>query len=446
MTKKTDSKADATTSVVVTEKRLIGQPGVIAIGGVILEPIAQFNKVNGPIVHNDILLIDYGFQWVGDRDGKLSLYSYTVRNKEVGKAVDLFILADELSSLDIEAPEYLDFQDDSFSTIVLVNSSSRNDYFRGIVVLVNVDTGENAFNNSIIEMRGYFYGEDRQSPLTRRIAISDIDADKLKFQGRQLPPGSYYNSDLIENTFVRGELENDERGVQVRDSTVSWSHFREGEIIIRDASINHSSFLFTGDVLLTRVTVDNEHFGQLPSIYLASKFDLTTIDVAGKNPARMIRIDVDRVIITLPTGGEKYIAGTTNHVLCTMPFRNPRSRRGLRNQVNDVLFGDTMPSEMEESVVDYFVDTVLSRCSMMNLVDSARRLLSGNLIGVKEGSPVRLRGGMGPMQREQSTPLDPTTLGSLSPRLDARTFDGYGVTAEQAIENARAIYIDGKNF
>lgn len=437
MTKKTETPAvpaketPAKTEVAVVEKRLIGQPGVVAIGGVILEPIAQFDKTNGPVSHNGVLLCDYNFSLIGDKAAKLSLYTYTVRNDGEAKPVDLFILADELSSLDMEVPEYLDFQDESFTVVTLVNSSSKNDYLRGGVVLVNVATKENAFQDSIIQMQGRGWGEHaevmRTDPLSRRITVTDVDANKLKLQGRQLPPGIYHEADLFENTFIRGELEDDERLVTISNSTIRWSSFREGDITITNSMVSHTGFHFTGDVKLHGVTVESENFGNLPSIYLNSKFDMTAIDVAGKSQAKMIRIDQDRVLITLPLSGDKY--GTADHTLCTMSFRNPRSRRGLRNQANDVLFGENMmPSEMEESVLDYFVDTVFSRCSMMNLVDSAKRLLAGTLLGVKEPRTPRE---MGPMQ-----------LGQLS----QRAAEVYGNSTTLANEYDNTMYIDGKNF
>jgi hypothetical protein len=447
MTKKTETTPVEKKEVVApVERRLIGQKGVIAIGGKILEPIAQFDKTNGPLSHNGVLLVDYNFSLIGDKAAKLSLYSYTVRKDGNAEAVDLFILADELSSLDMEVPEYLDFQDQSFAVLTLVNSSSRNDYLRGGVVLVNVATTENAFQDSIIQMQGRGWGEShevmRTDPLSRRITVNNVDANKLKLQGRQLPPGIYHDADLFENTFIRGELEDDERLVTISNSTIRWSSFREGDITITNSMVSHTGFHFTGDVKLHGVTVESENFGHLPSIYLNSKFDMTAIDVAGKSQAKMIRINQDRVMITLPLSEDKY--GTPGHTLCTMSFRNPRSRRGLRNQANDVLFGDDMPSEMEESVLDYFVDTVLSRCSMMNLVDSAKRLLSGNLLGVKEPRAPRPPREMGPMQLAQSGP----TGAFFSPgRMDERGFaesagDLYGTSTALANEYDKTIYID----
>jgi len=437
MTKKTDTKAEATTSVVAPVTKRIGSPGVIAIGGTVLVPIAQFDKINGPIYHNDILLMDYDFTVIGDLKAKLNLYSYSVNMDGKTTALDLFILADELSSLDIEIPTHLDFQDDSFSVITLVNSASKNDYFRGTVMLVNVDTSESAFEDSIIRLQGHFYGETYENapknPIQRRIAIYDVDAVKLQFKGRQLPPGNYHHSDLFENVFVRGEREDDKRTVSILNSTLRYNSFREGDISIVGSTVSSTGFHFTGDVKLNNVTVDAEYLGDFPSVYLASKFDLTNIDVAGVNPAKMVRVDEDNVIITLPPARKEYIAGSLNHRLCTMSFRNPRSRRGLRNQVKDVLFGDVMPSEMEESVVDYFVETVMSRCSMMNLIDSARRLLAGNLLGVKDEAKKSLRREMGPMQREQTASVD----GLPVPRLS-----DYGTSTSLANEYDKTIYID----
>lgn len=434
MTKKTDTKAEATTSVVVTEKRLIGQPGVIAIGGVILEPIIQIPKINGKVDHNGVLLADYDFTRFGDKTAKLSIYSYKVGFKEA-KPIDLFIVADELSSLDLSVPGWLDFQDGSFTVITLVNSSSKNDYFQGGVVLVNVDTQDNAFTDSIIEMNTRYYWmrhEDKKNnPSPNRVELIAIDAHKLKLQGNQLPPGNYRESELYENTFIRGEKD-DNDSVNIWGSTLRHNNFREGKISIHGSTVSMSGFHITGDVRLDDVTVENEYFTQLPGVYMTSKFDLTLIDVAGKSPAKMIRVDQDNVLITLPAEKDEFRLGGREEKLLTMSFRHPHSRRALRCKAMEMLFGDSMPSEIEESVIDYFVDTVLSRCSMMNLLDSAKRLLTGGLLGVKP-------------RKHSATPVPglPTFLG---PRLDDRAFENFGVSSEQAIENARAIYIDGKNF
>lgn len=434
MTKKTDTKAEATTSVVVAEKRLIGQPGVIAIGGVILEPIIQIPKINGKVDHNGVLLADYDFTRFGDKTAKLSIYSYKVGFKD-GRPIDLFVVADELSSLDLSVPGWLDFQDGSFTVITLVNSSSKNDYFQGGVVLVNVDTQDNAFTDSIIEMNTRYYwmrSEDKKNnPSPNRVELIAVDAHKLKLQGNQLPPGNYRDSDLYENTFIRGEKD-DNDSVNIWGSNLRHNNFREGKISVHNSTVSMSGFHITGDVLLDEVTVENEYFTQLPGVYMTSKFDLTLIDVAGKSPAKMIRVDQDNVLITLPAEKDEFRLGGREQKLLTMSFRHPHSRRALRCKAMDLLFGESAPSEIEESVLDYLVDTLLSRCSMMNLVDSAKRLLNNTLLGVK------------PLAR--SAPPVPGLPPLLGPHLDARAFEGYGVSSEQAIENARAIYIDGKNF
>lgn len=426
MTKKTDTKAEATTSVVVAKKRLVGEPGVIAIGGVILDPIIQIPKVNGPVDHNGVLLVDYDFTRFGDKTAKLSIYSYKLDFKEE-RPIDLFIVADELSSLDLHVPGWLDFQDGSYTVITLVNSRSKNDYFQGGVVLVNVDTRGNAFLDSIIEMNTRVYGMSREdariNPVLNRVELIDVDARKLKVQGRYLPPGNYGESDLYENAFTRGEND-DNRSVTIWGSDLRHNSFREGKINIHDSTVTMSGFHFAGDVELDDVTIDNEYFVQVPSVYMTSKFDLTLIDVAGKAPAKMVRVDKDNVLITLPRENEEFRIGGRDHKLLTMSFRNPHSRRALRCKAMDLLFGDTQPSETEESVVDYFIDTVLSRCAMMNLMDSAKRLLAGNLLGAKP--------------REVPLPLDPATLGSLRPRVS----EIYGNGTTLANEYDKTIYID----
>ena len=428
MTKKTDTKAEATTSVVVTEKRFIGEPGVIAIGGVILEPIAQYPKVNGKIEHNGVLLADHDFTRYGDKKAKLSIYSYIVKEDEKATPIDMFIVADELSSLDLSVPGWLDFQDSSFTVITLVNSSSKNDYFQGGVVLVNVDSEDNAFTDSIIEMNTRYYWQHHEdknnNPAPNRVKLIAIDAHKLKVQGNQLPPGMYRESDLYENTFIRGEKD-DDRSVTIWGSTLRHNNFREGKISIHGSTVSMSGFHTTGDVRLDDVTVENEHFAQLPGVYMTSKFDLTLIDVAGKGPARMVRVDKDNVLITLPPEKDEYRLGGREHKLLTMSFRHPHSRRALRCKAMEMLFGDSMPSEIEESVIDYFIDTVLSRCAMMNLMDSAKRLLLGDLLGVKP--------------RKQPVTGLPTFP-------DNRTGNVYGTSSSLANEYDKTIYIDGKNF
>lgn len=427
MTKKTDTKAEATTSVVVAKKRLIGEPGVIAIGGVILEPIAQVDKVNVPLDHNGVLLVDYDFTQIGDKSAKLSIYSYSVGSPDGKNAVDLFVVADELSSLDIEIPGHLHFQNKSFTVITLVNSQSKNDYFLGGVVLVGVESEDNSYQDSIIELRRHYFGDPskgaKTNPQARRVKVQDVDAEKVRFRGQSLPAGSYYDSSLTENTFIRGELDDDSRRVNIWKSALRWCSFREGAIDIRNAEVTHSTFHFTGDVKLDSVTVKEEYFNNLPGIYLASKFDLTSIDVAGQSPAQMIRVDADNVLITLPVAKERHLAGEQNRALIKMPFRNPNSRRSLRLKAMEMFFGDNMPSEMEESVLDYLADTVLSRCSMINLMDSAKRLLASNLLGAGRAKTIRPVPGL------------PSFLGP-------RVTEIYGNSTELANEYDKTIYID----
>jgi len=422
-TKKTETKE----SVAVPAIRKIGDPGVIAIGGVIQEPVAQVAKVAGRITHNDVLLTDYNFTLIGDKAAKLSIYAYSVRVGAEAKAINLFIVADELSSLDLETPRYMDYHDTSFAVITLVNSSSKNDYYRGSTVLVNVESEHNGFENSKIELGNVFYGYRKTSPgdvfIPKRVKVENVCTYDLQYQGNSLPPGNYQSSEIIETTFVRGERDEDKR-VYIIDSDLRWCNFREGDIDIRKSKISHCGFHFTGPVKLHKVNLENEYFGNmLPGINLSSKFDLTDIEIAGSAPARMIRVDDDNVLITLP--GDRKEARFNGHdlKLMDMSFRNPHSRRALRNKASEMLFGDVCPSETEESVLDYLVDTVLSRCGMMNLMDTAQRLLSNDLMVAKERPKAQMPWAMGP-----------------------RTAEIYGGGLGVAKEHDNTIYIDGNNF
>jgi len=433
MTKKSDSKevAAKTEVAVPPAPRLIGQPGVVAIGGVIQEPIAKVRKINGELVHNNILLVDYDFTSVGDRSEMLSIYSYSVKVGGEADRIDLFIVADELSSLDIEPPRYLDFQEDGFTVLTLLNSRSKNDYFRGSVVLVNVETESNDFENSVIEVNHRYYPrglrEHKLQPETARATLTEVYTRGLRFQGRSLPRGSYIDSEVRESTFIRGEKD-DHKQVRIVDSNIRWCNFREGDIDIKGVDANQSDFLFVGDVFLRNVTVNSERFGdKVPGLYLASPFDLTSINVAGKEPAKMIRVSEDKVLITLPRAHEAIRWDDSNVELITMSFRNPERRGVLRSKTREMLFGDDMQSDMEDSVLQYFIDTVMSRCSMINLVDSANRLLKGNLIGAKE--PTRIN---------QWNVLSPGRMSETG----AVTRGFYTEDEQRAIDNGNTIFID----
>lgn len=433
MTKKSDSKEVAAKTEVVAPPapRLIGQPGVVAIGGVIQEPIAKVRKISGELVYNNILLADYDFPSVGDRSEMLSIYSYSAKVGGETDRIDLFIVADELSSLDIEPPRYLDFQDGRFTVLTLLNSRSKNDYFRKSVVLVNVETQDNDFEESVIEANRRWYprtlrGHNPQ-PETDRTVLTEVYTRGLRFQGHSLPRGSYIDSDLREITFIRGEKE-DNKQVRIVDSNIRWCNFREGDIDIKGVDANQSDFLFVGDVFLRNVTVNNERFGgKVPGLYLASPFDLTSINVAGKEPAKIIRVSEDQVLITLPRASKSGQLDYSNVELITMSFRNPERRGVLRSKTREMLFGDDMQSDMEDSVLQYFIDTVMSRCSMINLVDSARRLLKGNLIGAKE--PTRIN---------QWNVLSPGRMSETG----AVTRGFYTEDEQRAIDNGNTIFID----
>ena len=258
----------------------------------------------------------------------------------------------------------------------------------------------------------------------KRNKVENVYVIDTKFEGLGLPPGHYIRSEIIETTFVRNERDESKK-VFISDSDLRWCNFREGEVEINRASLNHCGFHFTGDVRLHKVKLEQEYFrDQIPSIQLTSKFDLTQIDMAGRSPAKMIRVDADYVLITLPGPKEMFSDRGADVKLLKMSFRNPNSRRALRNKAAELLFGDTAPSEMEESVLDYFTDTVLSRCSMMNLMDTAQRLLSNNLMIAKDR----------PMK--DVSPFSAGTRGT----------DIYDPGFSAAKEHDRTIYIDGNNF
>lgn len=376
MTKKTESK-----DLVVVEKKEVAIPSKIKIKGKFLEPIATIEHTSGPIFHEGLQLVDDLF--IPSFTGyplQLKLYRKDIDRSEAGDYTDLntiYILADDVSSLDVRAlPTEIPINRHGIAVIVLVDSSSTNDLFVGTNVLVGISSTNGYYADSTLRGRSW----SGEVP----IHVNSVMADNLNFDGPSLPPGDYTNTTLQSVTFFNKEV----KEVTFDDSTVTHCGFDAETITVNKCRLSSCRLMVNENIDLDGVNLCEVYHSRLPGIMLKSVYDRTEIDIASVGKAFMVRIDEDRVVVTLPPDRERLIHGTAQIDMITMSFKNPEGRRHLRQRAFDFLFGDNQPNETEHSVVDYLVDTIQSRMRMINLVDAAKRLVNGNLLGVKEKPPL----------------------------------------------------------
>jgi len=429
MTKKTEAKTVSKEVAVVEETPIIGQPGVIAVNGEILTAIGEAELVDGWWSHNGFPLIRC-VPGIGPKGAypvlKVYRYLHDIEQRNGLRAPLHYILADESSSLDLSGlSSYTPYgTKDPLVVICLIDSHSKSDYFAGRSVLMGIDSTENAWDESIV--RNGFYGVVRRPE--GRLSLSGVDADTLNFQGTSLPSG-YYCDSLIEHcSFVRGVVP--DSFVTVNNSDLRHCNFREGKIDIEDSRLIGCGFFLTGNVTLKGIRFNSQNFRQdCPGIYLTSRYDFTVINIGAPRPAHLVRVDENNVALFVPKESAN-VFDQQYTVLFTMSFRNPDSRRSIRRKACQAFFGDVEPSAVEESLVDYLVDSITSRCSMINLLDTARRLINNELLTVKYP----------PKERED-------LMLSTSPKGNAHlSYPDKSAFDYLANENEQTIYIDGATF
>ena len=373
MTKKTESK-----ELVVAQKAtpVTGKLGSVKVGDKYLEPIHTFTKVDKEtdLVYEGVTLLNKQSINRMNVEGPLYLYKHEVPLEDHQSSKDqvvMYFLLDNTSIVDmVRDGYYRPLHNANTDVVVLLDSSSFDDTFIGSVVLRGVNSKRGNYTSSVID------NAPRHSNHFR-MELEYVFAYHLTHRGNSLPRGTYVESELNWVTFdsKAGDVQVWIAGSELTDVSLS-----SNKININKSYVVGCRFPFEGPITLGRTHLKHKYLpSPIPSFVCESLYDFTEIDIAGKDPAIMARIDEDNVTIVLP--GK---LGTLNQALLTMSFRNPNSRRSLRHRAMEAFFGNVEPSEIEESVIDYLVDTILSRVKMIGLVDDARRLLDKTLMGVKE--------------------------------------------------------------
>lgn len=369
---------DTDTAVAVAVARVLDGGkggGTVTIDGVAQTPVATDIVVTNAHVslpdHDISLYVPY--RLAGKCVGKFSLY------KVKHDGGDVTYLIDENSCVEIQnnQSQRRPFSRRSVSAggiLMLVNSYSKNDTVLGENYLVNIDSSNNLFNNS---------------------SVADLPEDKLNSKSLNLPWGfeeetsgrrpianSFFkmstitNSGLTSGTYV---------SCCINETTIdSAGHTVLNQCDLYTSSVRGSRAHMKG-MTLDRSTLSSEgsvHCGpgrlvgiyiNAPSIYLSNKMGYLSIETPTEK-LDLVRSTETEFVVFGHWGGQQRIALDASREDIEVLACDVHLGRGYMQSHKPA---DVKRDAITQSIIDYIVDSIESRFSVVRLMDAAQRLAGG---------------------------------------------------------------------
>lgn len=349
-------------------------------------------KAVEPVMSADMLLsesmkykdITFYFPWPTERfkDMRFNIYELDVKGRK------LFLAMDSQSKLVIEAqPAHHHFVPGNgnlvpSAIVVMINSSSHNDFFVGESSLINVDSKNNVVNNSHLEATKKEQGNNW------RIFLDEIgDKDRFVagetqrhvYEGCRFKRSRIENSSLADGYYMETQISNAEiksnGRIDVRGGRVSRSRIVGSDVYLDNASVNASTIDCSGAVRVNRISLNTEHF-RTTGLNLNNKFAYATITAPHYSDLRLVRVSlnefelgdgIQRTTLNIKDGPGK-ISEKIETLFNRMKGR--QSDDGDRGR-----FDREAPDTFTRSILRYIMDSVLSRLRVIEMIDSAQSTL-----------------------------------------------------------------------
>lgn len=290
---------------------------------------------------------------------------------------------------------------DENNVVLLLNSSSVNDHFRGMTMLENVTSKNNSYRNSTLgvgdnnpgfsymhqeapaEAYRYtgFYGyeqDDRYIPGTDQYVENNVVP--MVVENSHFVGATIRNSLISSGTYVDVRLDNVEvtisNTVKHPHTSLKGVHSFNARLIgkyirAHSGEINHTIIESEGNIVLGNFRLLNENiFGK--GVELSNKFNYATIELPN-GPLSFLRINATEFVLgggyryckqeVIPVGADYQTVReqATKIVKTTLPYQH---------REEDLSPNDTITN----SLIKFVTDSIWSRLKIVRLIDGAVRL------------------------------------------------------------------------
>lgn len=352
----------------------------VTVDGKLLVPIAVGLKSQGGYIAVDGVTVYLPYP--NHRYEDLTFSAYYVGGNN-NRNYDTLAILDEFSTLTIDRTGPRGFgrmHNRRPSSAVIVNSSSKNDSYYGENFLINVDSEENSLNDTRLEAKGWVqgysweYGGNEDSDYAE-----EYGSHKDKFVTGQSLRHRYVNSQFKKTTCIDSKLAEGyySHCIMFRStikasgrcnltrSEVKKSEVQGGDITLVSCNFQGCTISCEGSIYANSQRLKRESFNTA-SLCLRNKFCQTEITLPRYNDLKMIRISETEceLVNSAMRGNFKIDINAVpykirEHVVAFLKATSPHGDE----------WGTSNP--FMDSVIDYVVDSVVSRLGMISTLDAA---------------------------------------------------------------------------
>ena len=364
----------------IAPKRTVLDPSKkVSINGTFLEPVAvDLKSQHGYLnVEGSTVYLPYP----NHRYEELVFSAYYLGNEGNSNSTRTLLILDEFSTVTMEQGKtpysFGRHHNRKGSSVVMVNSSSKNDAYHGENYLINVDSEENTLNDSRLEAKGSVQGysweygsyeSDQEEYGNRNEKFVTGQSLRHRYESSQfkkttcidskLAEGFYSNCNLYRSTIKAANR------VNLFRTEVKKSEIQGSDITLRNCHFQGCTISCEGHVYVNSQRLRRESF-HTASLHLLNKYCTMEVTLPRYNDLKMIRI----------TPGEFELVNSSSRGNVKIDIK--ASTFMIREHVEKFL-KMTGPSEsiegpnaFQESMVDYVVDSIVSRLEMVSMLDSA---------------------------------------------------------------------------
>lgn len=378
-------KTPADQPVDVTWPPLQDNTPQVVVRGKAAEPIGTVTYTGGDsLQYNDI---NFYLPWPTERFKDMSFNIYQLEDK--GRKINLAM--DPLSKFVIEpSPSHFHFvpgnpQFTAPAVIVLINSTSSNDYVVGESLLINVESRNNVLNNSQLTAsrkdQGRSYGlfayEKTEDVFKvgedHRHTYVGCRFKRSRIENALLSDGYYFETQIVDS-----EIKSNGR-IDVRGGRVTRSRLVGSDITLNDANLVQFSAECTGSIRVNRQTLNAELY-TTSGLYLNNKFAKTTITAPHYSDIRLVRVSLNEFEL-----GDGYNSVTlkinegSGEVMDKVESLFARMKGKVQEETNRERYDRAGMDNFTRSILRYVTDSVASRLRIIEMIDSAAETLESVL-------------------------------------------------------------------
>jgi len=371
---------DEPLSPAVAPRRTVLEPSKkVSMNGVFLEPVAvDLKSQHGYLNINGVTVY---LPYPNHRYEELTFSAYYLGG-ENGNTSRTLLLLDEYSSVTMEQGKvpysFGRAHNRKAASVVMVNSSSKNDAYYGENYLINVDSEENTLNESRLEAKGSVQGysweygayaeSDHEEYGNRNDKFVTGQSLRHRYEKSQFKKTTCIDSKLAEGFYSSCNLFRSTVKAANRCSLyrteVKKTEIQGSDVTLRNSNFKACTLSCEGHVYVNSQRMIRESF-HTASLHLLNKYCTMEVTLPRYNDLKMIRI----------SEGEFELVNSSSRGNVKIGIKSGPYQ--IREHVEKFL-NMTGPSEavegpnaFQESMVDYVVDSIVSRLGMVSMLDSA---------------------------------------------------------------------------